>query len=288
MYSSRSVTNAEIDPQVRKITECIANDYGNAHVQDYLYVSIKSALKLTGVSEDELREAVLDPFNCVLLFFDHYAFARRGKDRSDLSWTACESLRQLVAERPFEEILAQSDGTCLWEKFEEISASRGRKSAEQVNRGIIQGFLELAQEIYQLDKVGSVSGWLQAAVDDTGRLEPVFDRMVDIRGAGPKTTSTFLRDLVFILDLEPDIENADRLFVQPVDRWLRLMAEHLIDELRNETAVDWIVAGKVSRLSRLAGVSGVLFNMGCSCFGLKEAHTPANFEIAIKKLSRSL
>lgn len=288
MYPSRSVTNAELDPQVKKITECIAEEYGNGHVQDYLYVSVKSALKLTDVTSESIREALMDPYNCLYYFFDHYAFARRGKDRADLAWTACESLRRMTEDRPFSEVLAMPDGTLYWETFEAISAERGRKSSEQVNRGIIQGFLELAQEIYQIDKVGSISGWIENAVLDTGRIEPVFDRLVDIRGAGPKTASTFLRDLVYILDLELELENSDRLFLQPIDRWLRLTAEYLIEDLHDASTVDWVVAGKVSRLTRLAGVSGILFNMGCSCFGLKEAHSPANFPVAMKKLEKSL
>jgi hypothetical protein len=107
---------------------------------------------------------------------------------------------------------------------------------------------------------------------------------VDIRGVGPKTTSTFLRDVALLYGLEDQIDHIDRLYLQPVDRWTRLLAEMIVAELDEEHVADWIIAGKLAKYTRRAGVSGVRFNMGTSYFGTRRVFSPERLPECLNSL----
>lgn len=280
----RSLLLYSIDDRTRALTQKLATEYGERFVEEYLKPSLQSSVRHSGREVSELTENLLDPYTGLSVFFDHYAFSRRGKERETLAKTTCEALSRLAKGKPFTDALGLSDGEVFWQEFLAISDEDKRKPQEQINRGVIQGMLELAQEIYRLDGVGSICAWVKAAVENTGRIDAVFERIVDIRGMGPKTTSLFLRDMVFLYGLEDQIDNVDRLLLQPVDRWLRLSASYLVPDLEEDQCADWILAGKVAKLARHAGVSGIMFNMGSTFFGMKEVKNPEFFEACIERL----
>lgn len=259
----------------------MSTSYADRYIGESLLPSLQHAAKAETPSLKDIRASFTCPYRCLQAFFAHYAFARRGRDRDDLASIAVTALRRTSSEDGFERLLQQEDGAELWENFQAVCAERGRKNSEQLNRGLIAGMLELAQEIYALDGTGSIAGWVRQSVMQTTRLEAQFLRIVDIRGVGPKTTSTFLRDTVFLFGLEDEIDHQDRLYLQPVDKWLRLFAIEIVPELEGEDAVDWIVAGKIAKYARRAGVSGVRFNMGASFFGAREVREPARFADAL-------
>lgn len=263
----------------------VAGDYADRYVDDFLFHHLRRIMKLEESADiDEIKEALEDPYKCLQTFYGHYAFSRRGKDRDDLARAALDALAELKDKNGFEEALKGEDGVELWEIFERLCKEHSRKPNENQNRGMIQGMLELAQEIYAIDKVGSIATWLTDGVAQTSQIETQFLRIVDIRGVGPKSTSTFMRDMLYIFDMEDSLDAADRIYVQPIDRWLRLISRYVVPEKGMDTAADWIVAGKVSKYSRRARVSGLRFNMGTTYFGQKIVREPARFEEAIKGL----
>lgn len=272
-----------LDPRIILLYRMLAGEMANRYIEEFLLVHVRKVLKRPELQEDDLREALEDPYTCLRIFFGHYGFARRGKDRDDLAHAALEALDKLKAEQDFEVTLQQESGTRLWELFDEACTKRGRKSNEAQNRGLVQGMLELAQEIYTLDKVGSIAAWLCDGIEAEGHLEPQFLRIVDIRGVGPKSTSTFIRDSVYLFGMEDTVDPADRIYIQPVDRWLRAITKYAVPEPDMESAADWIVAGKISKYARRARVSGIRFNMGCTYFGQKLVREPDRFEAELKK-----
>jgi hypothetical protein len=189
------------------------------------------------------------------------------------------------ADGSFDEVMKLEDGTALWEAFAAVCLERRRKNNEAQNRGLIQGMLELEQEIFQSDRVGSIANWMLDGIAQTRRLEPQFERIVDIRGVGPKSTSTFMRDVVYLFGYEDKVEPADRIYIHPIDRWLRMMARYLVPEPNMDKAADWIIAGKISKYTRRAGVSGIAFNMGSTYFGQKIVKDPLRFEEMLKKVA---
>lgn len=263
----------------------VAGDYADRYIEDFLLHHLRKTIKLSEkATVEDLREALEDPYLSLRVFYGQYAFSRRGRDRDILSQAALKSLDKLVDGKDFEAILGQADGVELWELFEAYCNENKIKPNEGQNRGLIQGMLELAQEIYSIDKVGSISTWVTDGVAQTGQMEAQFMRIVDIRGVGPKSTSTYLRDVLYINGMEDALDPADKIYVQPIDRWLRLISRYVVPEPDMERAADWIVAGKVSKYSRRARVSGLRFNMGTTYFGQKIVREPSRFEEAIKQL----
>lgn len=246
-------------------------------IEQQLLPSLASASRAPDATQASVAEAMAHPYTALLAFYAHYAFARRGKDREDLSAMAVTAFKRVTTPETISELMEHEDGHAVWESFCQVCAERQRKNSEQLNRGLIAGMVELAQEVFDLDGVGSITQWVVNGVEQTGRIEPVFLRIVDIRGVGPKTTSTFLRDITWLYDLEDQLDHADRLYVQPVDRWLRLAAPLLVPEPNIETSVDWIIAGKVAKYARRAGVSGIRLNLGNSAFGSREVREPGRY-----------
>lgn len=243
--------------------------------------------KFTGNRQPTVESTIEDlnnGFRCLAIIFGHYAFARRGKDRQVLAHIALQALKRTTSEDDFGQFLALPDASRLWEAFVEVAKEQREKPMEQLNRGAVAGLAELAQEIYSLDGSGSIAAWIAKGVRTTGRIEPQFLRMVDVRGVGPKLTSLILRDVAYLYRLEEILEPADKIYIQPIDKWIRLLAPYVIDEEDADTMADWILAGKLTKYTRRAGVSGIRFNMGATYFGMKEVHVQENLERAISKV----
>ena len=276
---------AELDPRAARVFKTVADDFGNRYATEFLYPHLRRILGIEQEDPELIRDAYLTARGSLLAFYCHYAFARRGKDRDDLSQFALEAMLRVQGDKDFEEVLKLEDGTPLWDAFAEICQEKRRKNNEAQNRGLIQGMMELAQEIYQSDGKGSIAEWMLTGIEETHRLEEQFERIVDIRGVGPKSTSTFMRDVVYLFGCEDKVEPADRISIHPIDRWLRMMARYLVPEPAMDKAADWIIAGKVSKYSRRSGVSGIAFNMGSTYFGQKIVKDPSRFEEFLKKVA---
>lgn len=273
----------ELDPESLALLRAMAGDYADYYIGEHFLPALHSSTRSDSATLTDIRNALSRPYPCLRSFFAHYAFARRGRDRDDLAEMAVLALKRCTSEETIYELLSEPNGNRVWDTFAQICVERKRRNSEQLNRGLIAGMIELAQEIYQVDGIGSIAGWISQGVMQTDRIEPQFLRIVDIRGVGPKTTSSFLRDISFVFGLEEQLDHADRLYIQPIDRWTRLMAEYVVPELQGEHAADWIMAGKLAKYSRRAGVSGIRFNFGTTYFGLRTVRDVARFDPCIEE-----
>jgi hypothetical protein len=275
----------ELDARAVKVFKRVAEDFGKKYADEFLYPHLRRVLSIEQEEPELIRESYMTARGSLLAFYCHYAFARRGKDRDELAALASDAVVRVQGEGSFEDVMRLEDGTALWDAFAAICLEKRRKNNEAQNRGLIQGMLELEQEIYQSDRIGSIANWMLNGIAQTRRLEPQFERIVDIRGVGPKSTSTFMRDVVYLFGYEDKVEPADRIYIHPIDRWLRMMARYLVPEPNMDKAADWIIAGKISKYSRRAGVSGVAFNMGTTYFGQKIVKDPVRFEDMLKRVA---
>ncbi len=272
-----------LEPRAVALMHRLADEFGEKYINELVYQPIQRVARTGSADSDAIRDALGDPAACLKVFLGLYAFARRGKDRDDLSNSAITSVNRLFQSFEADDILNRPDGTDLWRIFEEVSAEKGKKPHESQNRGMIQGLLELVQEIYAEDGRGSIALWIADAAQ-YGAVEEEFTRIVDIRGVGPKGTSTFIRDIVQIYDLEASVEPSNRIYFQPVDRWLRSIARLIVPEDKMAEAADWIVAGKISKYTRRAGVSGIRFSMGTTYFGQRVVRIPERFKEEVWQL----
>ncbi|MCW5942936.1 MAG: hypothetical protein KIS66_11935 [Fimbriimonadaceae bacterium] len=271
-----------IPPGSRLLMKIMSSERADRYISEMMLPSLAKATRAFEVKLDEVAERMMNPYLCLRAVFAHYAFARRGKDRFELSELALMAMDATFDNVTYKQFLKKDDAVELWENFKAICHKRRRKAMEQLNRGIIQGLAELAQEIYKQDGVGSIAGWVVDGIEKTeGRVEPQFLRMVDVRGVGPKLASVFLRDVVYMFGLEDSVEPMDLLYIQPIDKWLRLIGPYIAAEVSEKTA-DWVLAGKLVKYTRRAEVSGIRFNMGATYFGMREVKDP---EIYTEKLA---
>ncbi len=274
-----------LDPLVVGVMRKLATHMAERYAHDFLLGRLRRSMALGTDDLETVTAGLENPYFALRAFFGHYAYARRGKDRDEIASLSNEALSRLVSERGMDDVLTAPDGVALWTGFETLCKERGRKSLEAQNRGPVQGMLELAQEIHRLGGGLSLATWVVDGVERTGRLEPQHLRIVDIRGVGPKSASTFLRDMVWLFDVEERVDPSDRIFLQPVDRWLRAVVQYVVPEPDLEEPADWIVAGKIAKYTRRAGVSGAGFNMGVTYFGQRVVGKPEAFADALRALA---
>jgi hypothetical protein len=157
----------------------------------------------------------------------------------------------------------------LWNAFVAVCQEHQRKINEQLNRGLIEGLAGYAARLHAEDDIGNIWMDIQQAIVQSGRVEPIYQKITEIKGIGPKVGALVLRDMVALYDLESAIEPGDYHYLQPVDTWIRRIGPLLSDEIDDKTA-DWVIAGKLAKLCRRNRVSGVRFNQGVQYLAIVE------------------
>lgn len=253
-------------PKNQAIFTLMAGEMADRYLAEVLIPSLGKVLDVATPSESAIRASLSTAEGSLRAFLGYYAFSRRGKDRYELSSIALEALDRFEPDT-FNTFIGQPDALQLWDHFVDVCTTRQRKPMEKSNGGVVAGMAELAQEIFAVDSVGSIAGWVLSCIDRHGRLEPPFLRIVDVRGLGPKLASLLLRDIVFMFDYENRVEAADRLYCLPIDKWTRMIAPLIIEEPDVEHMPDWVLAGKVCKYARRNHISSIRFSMGLSYFG---------------------
>ena len=260
----------------------IAADPADAYASEFLLNPLAHALGVEG-DVKTIYEELLDPAQSLCGIFARILFCRRGKERFEIADAACDALDDILeAKRHF---MREEGAEELWNRYCDLMKERGKRPQEQLERGPIQGVAEWAQELVRNEN-RSVCGWIVRSIRRTGRVEEIVDRILDIRGVGPKVCAVLLRDFVFISDSEDRVNYADRRYLQPIDKWVRLGVPYFVPDLDESDAADWILAGKISKHARLAEVSGIRLNMGMTYMGLRSG-SPDSYARQLRKM-RSL
>lgn len=275
--------------EVSIILSRLAGEKANRFQQEVLFRQLARVMRVPVATAQDLREALADAYYAFRTMLGYYAFAKRGNDREEYSAFALQALeRALKGKREnFSALLAS--GTApqqLWEAFVQVCQEHQRKVNEQLNRGLIEGLAEFATRIYNEDEIGNIWTTIHQAIVRSGRVEPIYQQITEIRGIGPKVGSLLLRDMVALYELEPQIDPADYHYLQPVDTWIRRIGPMLTDELNNDSA-DWIIAGKLSKLCRRNRVSGVRFNQGVQYLAIVEVRNLELLKDYLHKLVQS-
>lgn len=194
------------------------------------------------------------------LVLRHYALGHRRFARLGASAAAEHAIAW--AERQGAELfLNAGESEPFWKRFINALTPRGKKSSEQL-RWLVTGIVDWNFEAYRVRGEESLVAWILTEVRDTGRVEHVHQLLREIPGFGPKAASRLLRDLTLVFQLEERVHPADRYLLQTVGRPVRKVAGMILTEAEGRRLPDWVLAGKLSRACRLAGVSGARFNAG--------------------------
>lgn len=262
--SVRQPRGADLSPEAKHAYAFLAGQCADRAVE-VVVARASKALSEPLADLADMKEKLGDPETCIRIFLRTYAFARRGKDGSALSHSAIDAMDSVEG--------YPKDGVAVWEAFVAKVAEHRLKPSENQNRGPIQGMIELSEEVAPL----SIAQWVATMARREGGLTEAFERVVDIRGLGPKCASHFLRDVVLAFDVEDGLHHQDQICIQTIDRWLRKAAEIMVPEPGMDKAADWIIAGKMSKYCRRAGVSGIRFSLGVQWFGHRVAGDPDRF-----------
>jgi hypothetical protein len=122
---------------------------------------------------------------------------------------------------------------------------------------------------------GNVFGWAVELIRN-GKVHDAYVALDEIHAVGDKLASFYLRDVVFIEELEDAIGTADYPYLQPVDTWVLRVARSLKMIDRGDTGP--AVKDKLVSACLAADVSPLLFNAGAWMVG---AHA---YELLIEKL----
>jgi hypothetical protein len=221
----------------------------------------------TEPSLDGLGEALLGGYESFKALATNYIFPKHTHEISPHGPIACLALDKTLGGSSFEDFLESEDLEALWLSFNEACEEAGVKPKEQESRPLLEGFAELNMEVFSQKGEASLFAWLQGEMLETQQVDFLFERLTEIRGLGPKNASTLLRDAAYIFDLEDEIRASDRPYLQPIHASLRKVAAYLVRPENDERLHDWVLAGKLAKLCREAGVSGVLTNMGALQLG---------------------
>ncbi|MER3402217.1 MAG: hypothetical protein C4336_03155 [Armatimonadota bacterium] len=274
--------------EVERILSRIANDKANGFQREVLYPQLARAMRISSSLPEAVREALADPYYAFRAMLGYYAFAKRGNDRLEYSGFALQALERALngSKENFPAFLESRDASQkLWEVFVQVCQEHQRKVNEQLNRGLIEGLAGYAQRIYQEDGIGNIWTTIQRDIVRTGRVEPVYNTITEIKGIGPKVGALVLRDMVALYDMESIIDPSDYHYLQPVDTWIRRIGPLLTDEITNDTA-DWVIAGKLSKLCRRNRVSRVRFNQGVQYLAIIEVRHLDHLKDYLRQLAK--
>lgn len=258
---------------IERSVALLARDYAERGRQS-LFLNVAHSVGL-GRDADlcTLQNSLEHPFASLRASYALYAFSRRGKDRDRLTKAALAALDRFAAPEQWDSLVSGPNAQPLWDAFVAEMSHDGRVFRDEQLIGPVAGLLELTQEIRPL----SLHEWLKSHWQASGRVHAAFERMVDIRGVGPKIASHVLRDAVLIWDAESMILPIDRPLLLPVDKWVRAFGDWALYSNEPRDHADWLVAGQVSKLVRQSGHGIAAFNIGLSTFGSRVSPTLEDF-----------
>ncbi len=266
------------------LIRALGGELADRYIGECLLPPLRALTNAESSTKRAVRDALSRGYPGLRAVLGLYAFSRRGKEKVQLSELALTSLSRVTSDSDFLEFLTRADATPLLDEYEASCEEHGRRTALNPYGEVVAGLAELAQEAFFDCGAESIPVWIEECVRTTSRVEQVFVRLVSVRGIGPKVASLLLRDIVYLFDLEERIDPVDRLYVQPIDKWIRLLAPRIICEPDVDLMADWVLAGKFSKYCRRAGVSPARANMGSSYLGFKLARAPENLDRQIAQI----
>ena len=199
-----------------------------------------------------------------LKYFLQDSFARAGGEQAGYGGIAVDALRRCISTvKDYGVFIAKEDAPELaWTEFENICLSQGKGVNKRVNEGVVKGLIRLAQESkdYDYNPFQYIGKKVQSSMTDA------FIALTNIKGIADKIAPFLLRDLVCILDLEQKIPLEHRIFLQPVDRWVKKTAICLWADLETRVS-SWGIAIRIVDKCGKFRISGIRFNQGAWKYG---------------------
>jgi hypothetical protein len=217
-----------------------------------------------------------------LEFFLQNSFERAGGGRAGYNKLAVQELRACVNDAGGYQNFIQSASPQdeVWRRFKDGSMGSSTGLNQSLNEAVVKGLVILAKEsdaddfnpFVRISNLAKAAGILSA-----------WGALRAIKGIGDKIASLVVRDIVSIMAFESSISKEERVFLQPVDIWIRRTVQ-IIWRLDGRMP-DWALAMRtVSELDKL-GLSGVRFNQGAWYYGSEQVRRLESLESEIESRS---
>jgi len=207
-----------------------------------------------GLSRNNIIEA--DRCTALKFFYRLYGFNRQGAPRR-YPHIAVSGVEDVA-----EGINLSSDE--LWTYFKKGCQKEDIGINPANTKGVIKDIVEL------VNREGNLFDWVQREVASSGRLTTPYTEVISAKGIGPKITRFFLRDAVWVADMESEVVQRDRHYIQPIDIWVRRTAETLWPRLSGDRISDEDISRRIADACETHGISNAEFNQGAWYFGAKE------------------
>jgi len=218
-----------------------------------------------------------------LEFFLHNGFARAGGEQAGYGNIAVKALGNCVSSTGSYQALIEKDNApeIVWVEFEKICEKQGKGVNKRVNEGVIKGLIKLSKESFQYNynPFRYMINKIESSMTDA------FLTLRNIKGIGDKIASFLLRDIVCILDAEMKIPLKHRIFLQPIDRWIKGIAKYLWKDI-NERTPDWVIAQRIVDKCEEFEISGVRFNQGAWQYCVTEVKKMKNLYAKLRNLCK--
>lgn len=163
---------------------------------------------------------------------------------------------------------------------------------------LCQRFIELCDEKYGYDvpekakhrirgaarlynEKDNVIEWVQNEIDSAGKVKPIYDDLTNIKHIGRKIATFTIRDTVWIWDIEDDIVEKERRYLQPIDRWVRRTGDYLFPDLTDPSDAE--LAGELAEMCNKFNISNIAFNQGAFYVGAKKVEDAETFDDTLRQ-----
>lgn len=224
-------------------------DRGIFFQREFLEEGLKDFFGLNLDKKVEIVKA--DPYDVLKFIFNGYGFER---DVNIYSKPAVLALEE------FDFVPTPED---LWDKFKKVCKTEGWGINQKLNEGVVKGLTSLARN------EGNLISWIKNEIEKNGKLDSIYLELTENKGISQKKASFIIRDAVFFVSFENQIKRCDRLYLQPIDRWVEEIAKILFPTLHNDTE-KIIIAKILSEACTQFSISDIEFNQGAWYFGREE------------------
>src|SRR6185436_11415181 len=91
-------------------------------------------------------------------------------------------------------------------------------------------------------------------IERRGGVASLHEELYEVHGVGRKIASFICRDTVYLADLEARVPRGDRCLLQPVDTWIRRIAEFLSVRFADGRKDEEVISKYLAELCTRAGV----------------------------------
>lgn len=205
------------------------------------------------LSRDQLVET--DPQTALQVFLYYYGLNRAGAVTAGYPSLAAVAVGDVD---DGDESLPEPDEA--WRSFEDLCRAEGKKTNEPINRGVMEGAIELS------NRYGNIFTWAGRETVAERDIEPVYDRIISIKGIGDKIARFFLCDVVWLWDCEDVVVPGGGHYLHPVDVWVRRIVLWIWTDLTTKTKREEISL-RLAETCRENDLSNTRVNQGIWYFG---------------------